>query len=123
MASDLCFEKATPARDNVIVVAINLDAFAEQGADFELSWATFQHWQIDDHARLAVVDEITGERFEWQGRWQHVRLDPHALPFAIWRIAPIDGLPRDAPPPEAADELHVEGHPELDQDFPPGGAT
>ncbi|MDR3100089.1 MAG: alpha-1,4-glucan--maltose-1-phosphate maltosyltransferase [Paraburkholderia sp.] len=123
----LCFEKATPARDNVVVVAINLDPHAEQGADFELSWATFQHWQIDDHARLAVVDEITGERFEWQGRWQHVRLDPHARPFAVWRIAPIDGLPRDVPQAEGqtgpADEPHVEGHPELDQDFPPGGAT
>ncbi|CAM2184480.1 Alpha-1,4-glucan:maltose-1-phosphate maltosyltransferase [Paraburkholderia sacchari] len=119
----LCFEKATPARDNVVVVAINLDPHAEQGADFELSWATFQHWQIDDRARLAVVDEITGERFEWQGRWQHVRLDPHARPFAIWRIAPFDGLPRETPTLETADEPHIEGHPELDQDFPPGGAT
>ncbi|WP_434663588.1 DUF3416 domain-containing protein [Paraburkholderia sp. A3BS-1L] len=119
----LCFEKATPARDNVVVVAINLDPHAEQGADFELSWSTFQHWQIDDRARLAVVDEITGERFEWQGRWQHVRLDPHARPFAIWRIAPIDGLPRETPTLETADEPHIEGHPELDQDFPPGGAT
>ncbi|WP_322045782.1 maltotransferase domain-containing protein [Paraburkholderia sp. J67] len=120
--SILCFEKATPARDNVIVVAINLDAFNEQGADIELSWATFQQWQIDDHARLAVVDEMTGERFEWQGRWQHVRLDPNTKPFAIWRIAPIDGLPRETPPPEAED-AQLEGHPELGDDFPPGGAT
>ncbi|WP_321844318.1 maltotransferase domain-containing protein [Paraburkholderia bannensis] len=120
----LCFEKATPARDNVIVVAINLDAYNEQGADIELSWATFQQWQIDDHARLAVVDEMTGERFEWQGRWQHVRLDPHTKPFAIWRIAPIDGLPRETPP-ESDDALdaQLESHPELGEDFPPGGAT
>ncbi|MEK6295153.1 MAG: alpha-amylase family glycosyl hydrolase, partial [Paraburkholderia tropica] len=117
----LCFEKATPARDNVIVVAINLDPWNEQGADIELSWDTFQAWQIDDHARLAVVDEMSGERFEWQSRWQHVRLDPHARPFAIWRIAPIDGLPRDTPP-DALDEP-VEGHPEFNADFPPGGAT
>ncbi|PVX86209.1 maltotransferase domain-containing protein [Paraburkholderia unamae] len=117
----LCFEKATPARDNVIVVAINLDAFNEQGADFDLSWTTFQRWHLDDHATLNVVDEMTGERFEWHGRWQHVRLDPHTRPFAIWRIEPVNGLPREAPT-DHADE-HIEGHPELDADFPPGGAT
>jgi starch synthase (maltosyl-transferring) len=118
----LCFEKATPARDNVLVVAINLDAFNEQGADFELSWATFQRWHLDDHATLDVVDEMTGERFNWHGRWQHVRLDPHTRPFAIWRIEPLGGLPREEPLPEHADE-HIEGHPELEEDFPPGGAT
>ncbi|MCP3712043.1 DUF3416 domain-containing protein [Paraburkholderia sp. CNPSo 3274] len=121
----LCFEKATPARDNVLVVAINLDAFNEQGADFELPWATFQRWHLDDHAPLNVIDEMTGERFEWHGRWQHVRLDPHARPFAIWRIEPATGLPREEPLPEHADEHdeHIEGHPELDADFPPVGAT
>ena len=126
----LCFEKATPARDNVLVVAINLDAFNEQGADFDLSWATFQRWHLDDHATLGVVDEMTGERFQWHGRWQHVRLDPHTRPFAIWRIEPVHGLPREEPLPEQANEyangpadVHIEGHPELDEDFPSGGAT
>jgi starch synthase (maltosyl-transferring) len=122
----LCFEKATAARDNVVVVAINLDPRAEQGADIELSWETFQRWSLDDHASLAVSDESTGERFEWRGRWQHVRLDP-ARPYAIWRIAPATGLPREAPEPELetilSEPVHVEGHPELDDDFPPGGAT
>jgi starch synthase (maltosyl-transferring) len=118
----LCFEKATPARDNVVIVAISLDPYGEQGADFELSWQTFQHWRIDDGAALAVTDELSGERFAWNGRWQHLRLDPHARPFVIWRIEPARGLPREEPPPEA-DETHIEGHPELDADFPPGGAT
>jgi starch synthase (maltosyl-transferring) len=123
----LCFEKATAARDNVVIVAINLDPRAEQHADIELSWETFQHWGIDDHASLAVSDELTGERFEWRGRWQHIQLDPAWRPYAIWRIAPATGLPRDEPepepPPEPAGGAHVEGHPELDDDFPPGGAT
>ncbi|WP_322012573.1 alpha-1,4-glucan--maltose-1-phosphate maltosyltransferase [Paraburkholderia sp. J12] len=118
----LCFEKATPSRENVVIVAINLDPWGEQGADFELPWQTFQHWRIDDGAPLAVTDELTGERFAWQGRWQHVRLDPHARPFAIWRIEPARGLPREEPPPET-DETRVAGHPEFDEDFPPGGAT
>jgi len=118
----LCFEKATPARDNVIVVAISLDPYREQSADFELSWQTFASWHLDEGAALAITDVITGQRFAWHGRWQHVRLDPHTRPFAIWRIEPARGLPRDEPPPETED-VHVAGHPELDADFPPSGET
>ncbi|RKT20644.1 starch synthase (maltosyl-transferring) [Paraburkholderia sp. RAU2J] len=92
----LLFEKATEARDNVIVVAINLDAFNEQGADIELSWDTFQRWHLHDHGALEVTDQMTGARFEWHGRWQHVRLGP-GQPFSIWRIAPLGGLPAERP--------------------------
>ena len=95
--SILLFEKATPSRDNVLVVAINLDPHNEQGADIELSRATFEHWHLHDHANLEVIDQMNGTRFEWQGRWQHVRLDPGRTPFAIWRIAPVGGLPRPEP--------------------------
>ncbi|TKC92170.1 DUF3416 domain-containing protein [Trinickia terrae] len=91
----LFFEKATEARDNVILVAINLDAFSEQGADIELSWHTCERWRMHDGDALAVTDLMTGERFEWRGRRQHVRLDPNTRPFAIFRIAPAAGLPRD----------------------------
>jgi starch synthase (maltosyl-transferring) len=117
----LCFEKATPARDNVIVVAISLDPYGDQHADFELSWHTFHHWLIDDGATLAVTDECTGQRFDWHGRWQRAHLDAHTRPFAIWRIEPIRGLPRDEPP--EPHDTHVAGHPELDTDFPLPGAT
>jgi starch synthase (maltosyl-transferring) len=94
----LFFEKATDARDNVIVVAINLDPFNEQGADIELSWATFNRWHLHDHTTLDVVDQMSGERFQWNGRWQHVQLDPNTRPFAIWRIEPAGGLPRETIP-------------------------
>ncbi|CAH2897790.1 MAG: Alpha-amylase (EC [uncultured Paraburkholderia sp.] len=92
----LFFEKATEARDNVIVVAINLDPFNEQGADIDLSWETFQKWNVHDHGPLEVTDQMTGARFEWHGRWQHVRLGP-GQPFSIWRIAPLGGLPAERP--------------------------
>ncbi|MGH8779605.1 maltotransferase domain-containing protein [Paraburkholderia sp.] len=99
----LFFEKATDARDNVIVVAINLDPFNEQGADVELSQATFDRWHLHDHGALEVTDEMSGARFEWHGRWQHVRLDPGTRPFSIWRIAPVGGLPRSEPTTEDDD--------------------
>jgi starch synthase (maltosyl-transferring) len=93
----LFFEKATEARDNVLLIAINLDPFNAQAADIELSWQTLDRWRMHEWDALAVEDQMTGERFEWRGRRQNVRLDPNTRPFAIWRIAPAAGLPRDDP--------------------------
>jgi len=90
----LFFEKANAARDNVVLVAINLDPFNQQGADVELPWQTLDDWGVKDWDALAVEDQMTGERFEWRGKRQHIRLDPNTRPFAIWRIAPPWGLPR-----------------------------
>ena len=40
---------------------------------------------------------MRGQRFVWQGKVQHVRLDPAEMPFAIWRIAPQGGRAMNAP--------------------------
>jgi len=96
----LFFEKANSSRDNVVLVAINLDPFNEQGADIELPWQTLERWGVREGDALTVEDQVTGERFEWRGRRQHVRLNPHSLPFAIWRIAPTWGLPKPQPDAE-----------------------
>jgi starch synthase (maltosyl-transferring) len=93
----LFFEKANASRDNVVLVAINLDPFNEQGADIELPWQTLEHWGVHEWDAVAVEDQVTGEKFEWRGRRQHVRLNPHSLPFAIWRISPTWGLPKPLP--------------------------
>ncbi|WP_082727561.1 maltotransferase domain-containing protein [Burkholderia mayonis] len=100
----LAFEKATPARDNVLVVAISLDPHGAQEADIELSRATFAHWRLRDDDALSAFDEATGARADWRGRWRRVRVDPQGLPFAVWRIAPAAGLP-----PETADERCAAG--------------
>ncbi|MDR8400032.1 DUF3416 domain-containing protein [Paraburkholderia sp. USG1] len=113
----LCFEKATESRDNVIVVAINLDPFNEQGADIELSWETFQKWNLHDHGPLEVTDQMTGARFEWHGRWQHVQLGS-GQPFSIWRIAPFGGLPAERP-----DEADSDYHADAGNPTPTEGAT
>ncbi|NPT35102.1 maltotransferase domain-containing protein [Paraburkholderia xenovorans] len=113
----LFFEKATESRDNVIVVAINLDPFNEQGADIELSWETFQKWNLHDHGPLEVTDQMTGARFEWHGRWQHVQLGS-GQPFSIWRIAPLGGLPAERP-----DEADSDYHADAGNPTPTEGAT
>jgi starch synthase (maltosyl-transferring) len=91
----LFFEKATRSRENVVLVAISLDPFEPQDADVELPSHLFEHWHLQEWDALAVTDLVSGQRFEWRGRRQHVRIEPDTRPFAIWRIAPAQGLPRD----------------------------
>jgi starch synthase (maltosyl-transferring) len=77
------FVKATPERDNVLLVAINLDPYHAQEALIELPlWA----WGLPDDATIQVKDLIGGARLQWGGKYQRIRLDPYQLPYAIWRL-------------------------------------
>ena len=69
----------------MILVAVSFDPHNVQEATFELPlW----EWKLPDHGSLVIEDLMRGHRFVWTGKLQRVRLDPHELPFAIWRIAP-----------------------------------
>jgi starch synthase (maltosyl-transferring) len=82
------FIKSTPGRDNVILVAINLDPFHAQEAWIEIPlW----EWSLPDHASIDVEDLIGGSKFQWQGKSGSIRLDPYELPYSIWRIAAPHG--------------------------------
>jgi len=49
-------------------------------------------WGMSDSASVAVTDLMAGHRFTWNGKIQHIRLDPAIVPFAIWRIRPVGGV-------------------------------
>ncbi|WP_325170321.1 alpha-1,4-glucan--maltose-1-phosphate maltosyltransferase [Cupriavidus respiraculi] len=71
--------------EDVLLAAISLDPRAVRETAFELPlW----EWGLPDHAALSAVDLMHGHRFDWWGKRQHVRLDPHALPFALWHVKP-----------------------------------
>jgi len=81
----LYYAKATPNRDNTILVAVNLDPHHVHEADFEVPlW----EWGLPDHAAVVAEDLMRGSRTTWSGKVQHLRLDPADLPFGIWRVAP-----------------------------------
>jgi starch synthase (maltosyl-transferring) len=97
----LYFSKSTPERDNVLLIAINLDPYHAQEAVIEVP---FWEWGLPDHASIGIEDLIGGHRFVWHGKLQSVRLDPYELPFAIWRVM----VPAEAMP---AETTTAEGHP------------
>jgi starch synthase (maltosyl-transferring) len=85
----LYYGKMTAAKDNIVLVAVNLDPHHGQAASFEVPL-----WELGlpDWADVAVEDLFTGQRFTWHGKVQQVWLDPNVDPCAIWRIVP-PGLP------------------------------
>jgi len=79
----LAYTKATPERDNVVLVVVSLDPHAGQGAHIELPLWEFG---LPDNGTLHAEDLLHGYRFDWRGKMQYVRLEPHG-PYAIWRIS------------------------------------
>ncbi|MBX5000788.1 alpha-1,4-glucan--maltose-1-phosphate maltosyltransferase [Rhizobium lentis] len=79
----LFFEKASRARDNVLLIAISLDPHHFQESNVELPlWK----WGLGDSGALDAEDLVAGHRFRWNGKWQRVSFNPQILPFAIWRV-------------------------------------
>jgi starch synthase (maltosyl-transferring) len=81
----MVYSKMTGARDNVVLVAVNLDPHHAQGAAIEVPlW----HFGLADHGSIEVEDLVTGARFTWTGKVQHVWLDPAYRPYQLWRLVP-----------------------------------
>jgi starch synthase (maltosyl-transferring) len=83
------YGKMSTAKDNIVLIAVNLDPHHAQAANFEVPL-----WELNlpDWADLEIEDLFTGNRFVWHGKVQHVWLDPNVNPCAIWRVTP-PGLP------------------------------
>jgi len=79
----LFYGKATPAGDNVIWIAVNLDPLAAHEATLELPLHELQGGQ----GGLEVEELLHGDRMTWRGSSQRVRLDPAFNPCAMWRIS------------------------------------
>jgi starch synthase (maltosyl-transferring) len=84
----MVYGRASPGNTDKILVAVSLDPHHAQEATFEIPlW----EWGLPDGGSLAIQDLVRGHRFTWNGKLQHVRLDPADLPFAVWHLAPTSG--------------------------------
>ena len=77
----LFFEKATPERDNVVLVAISMDVRYAQSTRLDLP-----HWRFSpEAAALDTTDLLTGRAWQWRDRAVDITLTPDR-PYAIWRV-------------------------------------
>ena len=81
----LLFEKATPDRSNVLLVAINLDLHIPQSSRIDVP---FWRWKTEPPA-LHATDLVNGTEARWTGRSRTVNLSS-TQPYAIWRIPPAE---------------------------------
>lgn len=84
----LFYAKATESLDNVLLVAVTLDAWNPQSAWVEVPLETFG---LAPDAAYQVHDLLTGERFLWHGRRNFVGLDPHTRPAHVFRLRRLAG--------------------------------
>ena len=84
----LYYGRRTPDLESFLLIAVNLDPHALHGADFEVPLWEFG---LPDHGTIEVEDLVTGHRFTWTGKIQHIDLDPAIRPYAIWRLIGEDG--------------------------------
>ena len=77
------YEKASTGRENVLLVAVNLDPHHEQESHVEVPlW----RWNLPDHGAIELDDLVSGGTLTWHGKWQTIRLNPHIAPFSIYRV-------------------------------------
>jgi starch synthase (maltosyl-transferring) len=79
----LFYGKMTPARDNIILVVINLDPFRKQNSFVHVPIEEFGQMAIDEYQ---VHDLLNDARYTWRGRQNYVELDPEIQPAHIFLV-------------------------------------
>ena len=83
----MCYTKSAvdaEGAENVILVAINLDATQEQGGWIYLD---LKHLGVPFNTDFFVEDLLTGNRYTWHDRSNYVALRPDVQPAHIFRIS------------------------------------
>ena len=79
----LFYGKMTPARDNIILVVVNLDPHRKQNSYVDVPIDEFGEMEDDTYQ---VHDLLSDARYIWRGRRNYVELDPEIQPAHIFRI-------------------------------------
>ena len=79
----LFYGKMTPARDNIILVVVNLDPHRKQDSYVDVPIDEFGLMEGDTYQ---VHDLLSDSRYIWRGRRNYVELDPEIQPAHIFRV-------------------------------------
>jgi starch synthase (maltosyl-transferring) len=79
----LFYGKMTAARDNIILVIVNLDPFRRQNSFVDVPIDEFGEMGTDVYE---VNDLLNEQTYVWHGRRNYVELDPLATPGHIFRL-------------------------------------
>jgi starch synthase (maltosyl-transferring) len=81
--SMLCVSRVSQARDDVLLVVVNLDPFRAQEGTV---WLDLEGLGIPSDVPFEAHDELTGASYVWQGAQSYVRLDPAQQPAHVLHL-------------------------------------
>ena len=81
--SILCYGKVTAARDNIILVVVNLDPEHSQNSYVHIPLSEFGPMDSDVYQ---VHDLLSDERYLWRGDRNYVELHPQVQPAHVFRV-------------------------------------
>jgi starch synthase (maltosyl-transferring) len=81
--SIIFYGKMSPARDNIILVVVNLDPHSKQHSYVEVPIEEFGSMDGDVYQ---VHDLLSDARYIWRGRRNYVELDPEVQPAHVFRV-------------------------------------
>jgi starch synthase (maltosyl-transferring) len=79
----LCYSKATPSLDNIILVLVTVDPFNRQSGFVSVPLESFG---LSETEPYQVEDLLTGDKYIWNGRRNFVLLEPNTRPAHIFRV-------------------------------------
>ena len=79
----LFYTKMSAARDNIILVMVNLDPAKKQNSFVDVPIEEFGQMEGDEYE---VHDLLNDARYTWRGRRNYVELDPHIQPAHIFSV-------------------------------------
>jgi starch synthase (maltosyl-transferring) len=79
----LFYGKMTPARDNIILVVVNLDPFRKQNSFVYVPIEQFGQMESDEYLVEDLLSDVT---YTWRGSRNYVELDPDIQPAHIFLV-------------------------------------
>ncbi len=79
----IAYIKATDDLSNLILVVINLDAHQKQSGYVQLP---LHKLSLGKMINVKLQDLITGETYTWTQEWNFVELEPHKMPFHLFKF-------------------------------------
>ena len=79
----LCYGKYDKASKNTIIVAVNMDPYNSQGGSVRIP---LEQLGINPHVPFTVHDLLSYSRYNWQGEWNYVEMNPHQIPVHVFKV-------------------------------------
>ena len=81
----LSYLRMTPAKDNALLILVNLDPHNRQDCTYEVPLWEFG---LPDDGSIEVEDLLGSGRFELRGKTHRIALDPAERSCVVWRLVP-----------------------------------